>query len=338
MLTRLSGYQEEFVTLVDTSCISGDESTLKKTRGLVTTLQDYSVHDGYGLRMIVFLKGCPLRCRWCQNPEAVKTGTDIQYRNLLCRRCGECFKVCPTQAIIDPKANDGTTDRINRAKCTNCGLCVKACRWGALGSVGDRVTVDYILDKAQRLIPFFRNSGGITVSGGDPLFQPRFTAALLRCCRQIGIHTAIETCGFASYENLDCITRDCDLVLYDIKHMDDNKHKWGTGQSNKIILENLARFVREKKTECVVRLPLIPGFNDDIENVRRTAQFLASLVRPPRLDLLPFNILAGSKYQIIGLEKDYPYANAKRQPDETINNLQAIVRDTGIEVTTQGLW
>jgi pyruvate formate lyase activating enzyme len=326
------------LAIMENSCISDNLSDLKNTMGLITTLQDYSVHDGYGLRMIVFLKGCPLRCKWCQNPEAVKNGIDIQYRSALCRRCGECFKVCPVGAIIDPKASDNTTHRIDRAKCTKCGLCVKACRWGALESVGDWFSVEYILNKAERLIPFFKNSGGITVSGGDPVFQPQFTAALLRCSRQMGIHTAIETSGFANYETFDCITRDCDLVLYDIKHMDDARHKWGTGQSNQIILENLARFVRENKTECVVRLPLIPGFNDDAENVLRTALFLASLARPPRLDLLPFNIFAGSKYKIIGLEADYPYADTKRQTDEVINHLRTIAMSTGLEVTTQGLW
>jgi pyruvate formate lyase activating enzyme len=310
-------------------------------KGLVTNLQDYSVHDGYGLRLLLFLKGCPLRCKWCQNPETVKSHVEIEYRSALCQRCGECFKVCPVEgAIIDPATTEDKTRRIDRDKCTNCGLCCKACPQEALATVGELMTVGQIMDKVERLIPFYKGSGqgGLTISGGEPLFQPKFTWKLLKSCTELGVHTAIETCGFVKYEILESMIPYLDLMLFDIKHIDDESHKKGTGQSNKLILENLTRFVSENNTECVVRLPLIPGFNDDEENVRRTAQFLSSLKRPPRLDLLSFNDYASSKYKVMGLEHVYQYAGAKKQPIETLKKLLEIAKLSGLEVTTEGLW
>jgi pyruvate formate lyase activating enzyme len=320
------------------SCLLENETNIKEIKGLITSIQDYSVHDGYGIRMLVFLKGCPLRCKWCQNPEAVKSGIEIEYHSSLCTRCGECFKVCPEGAIIDPQKSEDKTKRIDRQKCTKCGLCVKACRWGTLSSVGQWMTVEQILKKVERIIPFFKDSGGITISGGDPVFQPKFSAALLKSCREMGIHTAIETSGFTTYDIFKCLADYCDLVLYDIKHMDNKKHIWGIGQSNKLIHENLTRFVKESDIECVVRVPLIPGYNDDIENIRKTAKFLSSLRRPPKLDLLPFNVFAGSKYKIIGLEVEYQYSNAKRQTEDHLNKLVEAAKSYGLDVITEGLW
>jgi pyruvate formate lyase activating enzyme len=320
------------------SCLLDNETDIKQIKGFITNFQDYSVHDGYGIRMLVFLKGCPLRCNWCQNPEAVNSGIEIEYHSALCTRCGECFKVCPAGAIIDPKLSDDKTNRIDREKCTKCGLCVNSCRWGALTSIGQEMTVEEVVKKVERIKPFFKDGGGITISGGDPVFQPKFSAAILKSCRELSIHTAIETSGYTTYEIFKCLADYCDLVLYDIKHMDNQKHIEGTGHPNPLILENLSRFVAESETECVVRLPLIPGFNDDIENVSRTAKFLASLKRPPRLDLLPFNILAGSKYKLIGMEKDYPYTQTKRQSDDYVNKLADIAASIGVKVSTQGLW
>jgi pyruvate formate lyase activating enzyme len=320
------------------TCLLENETNIQEIKGLITSIQDYSVHDGYGIRMLVFLKGCPLKCKWCQNPEAMKGGIDIEYHASLCTRCCECFKVCPVGAIVDPKESEDKIHRIDREKCTKCGLCATGCRWGAITSVGQWMTVEQLADKIEKVKPFFKGSGGITISGGDPVFQAKFSAALLKTCRERCIHTAIETCGFTTYEIFKCLADYCDLVLYDIKHMDDKKHRWGTGQSNKLILENLSRFVNESEIECVVRVPLIPDFNDDEDNIRNTARFLAGLKRPPRLDLLPFNILASSKYSLIGLDAKYKYKNVKRQSDEFIDHLVKIAASEGLVVTTQGLW
>ena len=310
-------------------------------KGLITSWQDYAVNDGYGLRLLIFLKGCPLRCKWCQNPEAVNPCYEIGYHSLLCQRCGKCMQVCPVEgAIIDPIANEDKTRRINQSKCIRCGICCEACSHGALDLFGKWVTVESLVDKVERLIPFMRRSdrGGVTISGGEPLFQPEFTWNLLKSSRELGICTAIETCGLARYEVFNRVAEQCDLIMYDIKHMNDQMHREGTGQSNKQILENLARFVSENSTECVVRLPLIPGFNDSEENVSQTAEFLKSLKRPPRLDLLPFNELASSKYKVLGLELEYQYAKARTQPEKTLHQLVNIARSYGLEVTTEGLW
>jgi pyruvate formate lyase activating enzyme len=302
--------------------------------GFITNWQDYSVHDGYGIRLIVFYKGCPLRCKWCQNPENVDSFFEVEYHSSLCQSCGRCSEVCPVKgAIIEDKER-----RIDRDKCTRCMSCCETCPSKALARVGQWMTVGEVVNRIIRYQPFYRSSGegGVTLSGGEPLFQPEFTLKLLKSCREFGVHTAIETCGLAGYEKFKSIAINCDLILYDIKHMNDGSHKRGTGQSNSQILENLARFRNESDIECVVRIPLIPGFNDDEENITETAKFLKSLKRVPRVDLLPFNELASSKYRVMGLE--YDYWETRRQPEEIIKRLKEIVESYGIEVTTEGLW
>jgi len=300
--------------------------------GLFVNFQDYSVHDGSGLRSIVFLKGCYLRCTWCQNPECIRAGKEVMFREKLCIGCGECFKVCPADAI---KA-DGY--RIDLDKCTNCCKCAEVCAPQALKIVGTEVTVDSLVEKIESYNVFYKTSdqGGITISGGDPMFQPEFSLELLRECRKRGIHCAIETSAYGKPEVFMELVENLDLLLCDIKHMDEQKHIEGTGVSNKPILENLTRYSKmENKPDCVIRVPLVPGFNDDEKNIRETCRFIKSLnIR--QVDLLPFNIMASNKYKEMGQE--WSHLGDERQTDEKVEELAAIAREEGLAVTIGGLW
>jgi len=302
--------------------------------GWVTNLQDFVVHDGPGLRVLIFLKGCPLKCRWCQNPESLASFPEIEFHTSLCIGCLRCLEVCPIPgAIIEDKEQ-----RIDRSKCIRCMACVDTCLGTALRSVGERMSVEQVMQKIVRYKPFFDRSdrGGVTLSGGEPTFQPEFALRLLKSCREIGIHTVVETCGYTNYETLRRIARNVDLLIYDIKHMDEASHITGTGVSNCLILENLERLCKEMDTEIVVHVPLITGFNDDDENVIKTAEFVSSLKKIKHVDLLPFNELASGKYKAMGL--NWEYAQVRRQSPERLAGLQDIVQSYGLEVNIGGLW
>ena len=306
----------------------------KEIKGLITSIQDYTVHDGPGLRSLVFLKGCALRCEWCQNPESLNGYPEITFFEKLCAGCMKCKEVCPEEAILKEKEK-----RINKSKCTRCMQCVEVCPKLALKKVGTWMTSEEIMKILLKYKPFYDSSdkGGITLSGGDPLFQPEFSAELLKECREKGLHTAIETSGYIDYNIFRKITEHLDLLLYDIKHMDDEAHKRGTGVSNKIILENLRKTREEREDlECVIRIPLIPDYNDDTENVKNTAMFLKS-IGINQLDLLPFNVFPSGKYREIG-KGEWKFKDAKRQSDSKLSKLEQIVKDCGLKTTIGGLW
>ena len=302
--------------------------------GWISNLQDFVVHDGPGLRVLVFLSGCALRCRWCQNPENLEVLPQIMYRPSLCLECLRCAEVCPVPgAIVEDKEL-----RIDRSKCTKCMACVDACLGKALERVGEQMSVEEVLNKLLPYRPFFDHSdqGGVTLSGGDPTFQPEFTLKLLGSLREFGIHSAVETSGYTSYEMLKRIAKASDLLIYDLKHMDEESHIMGTGISNRVILDNLRRLCKELNTEIVVHVPLICGFNDDDENIRKIAEFVMSLKKIRHVDLLPFNELASGKYKAMGI--DWEYAEVKRQSPEKLERLREIVESYGLEVTIGGLW
>jgi len=301
---------------------------------LVTDILDFMVHDGYGLRLNVFLKGCPLKCRWCQNPEAIDREIQIAYHAQRCIGCGKCLEVCPVPGAI---VEDNRT-RIDRTKCTKCLECVDACPGTALRKVGEEYSVDALFAKINRYRVFFESSdrGGVTLSGGEPTYQGAFVLALLEKCREAGIHTTVDTCGYAQYETIKAIAENVDLVLYDLKHMDEARHLEGTGVSNKLILDNLKRLCEECDLDLVVRIPLITGYNDDEENVRKTVEFLKSTGNINRLDLLPFNELPADKYEAMGL--NWACGDLKTQSKEDLLALKEIVEGYGIEVTIGGMW
>ncbi|MFH1485115.1 MAG: glycyl-radical enzyme activating protein [Chloroflexota bacterium] len=311
-----------------------NEQTPADGMGLITNLQDFVVHDGPGLRVLVFFKGCPLSCTWCQNPENLAPHPEIEYRQARCLSCGRCLEVCPIEgAIVEDKDK-----RIDRAKCIKCMRCTEVCLGKALIEVGEWLSAEALVERVLPYQPFFDGSdrGGVTFSGGEPTFQPDFLLRSLRACSQAGIHSAVQTCGFISYDNLKEMAQTTDLMLYDVKHMDETKHLRGTGKSNKLILRNLARLCKEVETEIVIRLPLITGFNDDEDNVRKTAEYLKSLKRIERLDLLPFNELPAGKYRAMG--REWHYEDVRRQSDELLARLHEIVESCGLKVSIGGLW
>ena len=302
--------------------------------GWITNIQDFVVHDGPGLRVIIFLKGCELRCRWGQNPINIHSGVEIEYSASLCLNCLKCLEVCPIPgAIIKDKEW-----RINRNKCNKCMACVDVCLGKALHAVGEWISAEKLIERVIKYKPFFDHSdnGGVTLSGGDPTFQPEFSLRLLQLCRESGIHTVMETCGYTNYEILKKIVQNVDLLIYDIKHMDEIKHINGTGKSNRLILENLKRLCKETDKEIVVHMPLISGFNDDDKNITKTAEFISSLNKIKQVDLLPFNELASGSYKTLGI--DWEYANTKKQSQEQLLRLKRIIESHGLEANIGGLW
>jgi pyruvate formate lyase activating enzyme len=275
-------------------------------RAIVTDIQGYSLHDGPGIRTVVFLKGCSLRCRWCANPECLNADPQVGFLKHLCRGCGQCVAACPRGAIV---LGEGVY-RIDRKRCDACGLCVPACRYGALVRYGAEMTADEALAQVLRDKMFYDASGGgVTVSGGEPLLYPGFVAALFRSLRDRGVDTCVETCGFAPRSAFEAVLPVTGLFLYDIKLSDSARHRAHTGAPNDRILEN-ARFLCARGANLLFRRPLIPEVNDSEEETRDTAAFLRSLGdRGNTLQLMPYHRMGQSKYDALAMR--YETADVK---------------------------
>jgi pyruvate formate lyase activating enzyme len=303
---------------------------LGEPSGILFDIRRYSVHDGLGIRTTVFFKGCPLNCWWCHNPEGKSPQIEIFQRENRCIRCGACLDVCETGAIY--QHNDSF--EINRLLCTLCGACVEECYAEARELVGKRMTVAEVLEEIERDRPFYEQSGGgVTFSGGEPLFQPTFLAALLKACRSQGIHTALDTCGYASWETLNRIRQDVDLFLYDLKLIDEQRHRQFTGVSNQLILENLRRLSALGQA-ILVRFPLIPYINDDEINLRQMVEFLSSLPQKTPVDLLPYHASALHKYHGLGVE--YRLRETPAPDQERLNVIKSFFESYGFTVRIGG--
>jgi pyruvate formate lyase activating enzyme len=273
--------------------------------GMIFDIRKYSIHDGPGIRTAVFFKGCPLECPWCHNPEGRSYQPELIFRPARCILCDDCLNVCPNAAVT----RLGDEIRIDRTRCTVSGECAQACNAEALQVVGRKVTVAQVLTEIERDAVFFEQSGGgVTFTGGEPLAQPRFLLELLSECRNYNLHTAVDTCGFASWKTLDGIRPFVDLFLFDLKLMDEARHRQWTGMSNNRILSNLRR-LSELGHQVIIRIPIIPGINDDEENLGQTAKFLTSLPNVPPVELLSYHNIAEGKYAGLGMEYPLPEIN-----------------------------
>lgn len=298
----------------------------KKTTGIVFSIQKYSVHDGPGIRTIVFLKGCPLRCKWCSNPESQLLKPELAYNRNKClglEKCIRCTEVCTAGAIT--QGEDGKID-INRDVCSSGLHCADACPAGALIVYGDEITVDDALKRVQEDEMFYaRSGGGLTLSGGEPFQQPEFATALLREARLRHLDTAVETCGAAKYEEFREALPYINTLMYDIKSMDSDKHKEFTAQPNDRILENLKRIREEFPTLNIrVRTPIIPGFNDTEADVTAIIKFLEELPGDKvEYEILEYHRMGQPKYESTGREYPLP-ADLKLDP-EVFDGLKRLV-------------
>ena len=297
--------------------------------GVVFDIQRFSIHDGHGIRTLIFLKGCPLKCEWCTNPESQLFTSQIGFFTDKCSGCMKCADICPYgQAFRE-------SGRIYWENCKKCFNCVDACLYEARILYGKRMTVDDVVNIARRDKVFFDNSGGgVTIGGGEAVAQPAFTGEILRRCREEGIHTAMETCGFSSWESLKNIIRHVDLLLYDFKNMNSDAHKAKTGVGNESILDN-AIMASGMVDEMIVRFPLIPDFNDSLENAHEMGAFIGkNMPSVKRLDILRYHSVGASKNARIG--KEYPFRYENELSDEKTARLKAILESYGLCVSVGG--
>ena len=273
----------------------------------------------------MFLKGCPLRCRWCCNPESWSPHPEIVTNDMKCIRCGKCQQSCPVEAIVV----DQRGRSINRSKCNLCLKCAEVCPTGAIAVSGAYMTVQEVVREVERDRLFYQNSGGgVTVSGGEPLAQWEFASKLLEECKRKGLHTAVETSGYAPWEALEKVLDYTDLALFDIKHLDAEQHRKGTGKSNRLILDNARRTASKVRTW--LRVPLIPGYNDSEEHLKRIAKFGLE-IGAEKISLLPYHVWGKAKYARLG--RRYPMEGTPLLSDEFVKQRQRIMESLGAKVT-----
>lgn len=298
-------------------------------KAMIFNIQRYSIHDGPGIRTTVFCKGCPLRCLWCSNPESLSKSIELAHNSTLCNMCGKCVEVCPRKAI---SVSDQTV-MVDRQACDSCGKCIEVCYAGALKFYGQEITIQQVMDEVLKDGVFYRNSsGGITASGGEALMQADFVHQLFKQCKQKGLHTCLDTSGYAPWSDMNKVLEYTDLVYYDLKHMDSAVHKKLCGVSNDLILSNLAS-TASRGIDIVVRIPLIPGVNDSEENLRSTAEFVYHLQKGEsiEIDILPYHQLGLGKY--VNLDRKYPMDGVQSlKPDSpTVIKAKEIIESTGLK-------
>ena len=242
-------------------------------KGTILNIQKFCIHDGPGIRTVVFLKGCPLTCRWCANPASQNPAVEPGFFRNRCQACGQCAQGCPLGAI----AFDGQIPWIDRSMCDGCGACAEICPAGAIEMIGKVMTVEEVVAEVQKDSVFYRNSdGGMTFSGGEPFLQPEFALEVLRQCKMLGIHTAVETAGCLPWAGMETVLPYVDLFLYDLKHPEDAQHRDATGQGNARILKNLISLCRTD-SRVILRVPIIPGFNDSADVIGQLAALCLKL-------------------------------------------------------------
>jgi pyruvate formate lyase activating enzyme len=300
--------------------------------GIIFNIQGYCIHDGPGIRTSVFLKGCPLRCLWCQNPESHSYYPELLFAEEKCTGCGKCVHVCPENAI---QAN-GKKSRTDRQICKRSGLCVDACPNEARAVIGRRAAADEVFKEIAADSLFYQESGGgVTLSGGEPLAQPEFAASILKKCQDAGFHTALDTCGYASWLTAREVLRHANLVLFDFKHMNPEMHKKYTGVSNELILQNAEKIHHEMSIPMRARVMLVPGFSDSPENLEATARFIADrLSHVIPVHLLPYHRLGEAKWE--RLERKNETASIEIPGERQLVECSRIFESFGLTVIMGG--
>jgi pyruvate formate lyase activating enzyme len=303
------------------------------SKGTVFKIERFAFHDGPGIRTVVFMKGCPLRCVWCSTPHSQLPSPEVLYYEDRCTHCGTCAEICHAGAIGESSSGRLTTDR---SLCDGCGVCAEACVAGARRITGKETTVAQVLDEVEKDSRFYRNSGGgITLSGGEPTMQPDFSREILKGCRERSTHTTVETCGYAKWDALDDMLHDLDLLYVDVKHMSATVHERLTTKSNVPILENVRRAAASHpEVAMIIRVPVVPGMNDSEENIRETAQFVHQLGTDAKMELLPYHRLGIPNYAV--LSRRYQLPDLQPPSEDRLRALVETVRSCGVAVETEG--
>jgi pyruvate formate lyase activating enzyme len=300
------------------------------TSGIVFDIQRFSIHDGPGIRTTVFLKGCPLTCPWCHNPESQRRDPQLLFYASKCIGCKKCFEVCPVSGALIPESKE----RINRDICNNCGKCTETCYAQALEMCGKEMTVEQVIAEVEKDRPFYETSdGGMTISGGEPLAQPVFTVELLKTAKEAGLHTALDTSGYGGPDALRRAAAFTDLVLFDVKIADPERHRQAAGVDNRQILANL-RTLEELGVAVVFRVPVIPGYTDSEENIRAAASLAAQMKNVRELDLMRYHRLGESKWKRLGLT--YRLEGTEPPSEERMHQLKGLAEAQGVAVKVHG--
>lgn len=293
---------------------------MNNLKGIIFDIQRFCLHDGPGIRTTVFFKGCPLRCIWCHNPESISGQKELIYRAHKCAGCRMCETVCDNGV----HCFDGDCHWIDYEKCIKCGKCVESCCYEAVSILGRKVSVQEVTDSIKTDVPYYSDGGGVTLSGGEPMFQPQFALMLARAIKNEGINLCMETCGLAPAEQFKKIASYIDLFLYDYKATDESMHKELIGASNKLILENLDLLSSLGK-KIVLRCPLIPGINDSKEHLKGIADTAGNYHNICKVEILPYHRMGETKRIQIGKTESLPLVNqpSDEQKHEWLCQLKA---------------
>lgn len=293
--------------------------------GIIFDIKRYAINDGPGIRTAVFFKGCPLNCWWCHNPEGQSSLPQLMFRSNRCKASKDCLDVCPQNAIHWDEESI-----TNWEACDHCGLCAEVCYAGARELVGHTISVNHLMEDIVRDIPYYDQSGGgVTFTGGEPMFQREFLQEALLACKQQGIHTIVDSSGYAPRDGFEAIYPLVDLFLFDLKMMDGNRHIKYTYVPNQGILDNLI-MLSDARVKIIVRIPIIPGVNDNAEEIESMASFLAELPHLEGIELMPYHEIGINKYGALGM--NYRLTGTKTPTSQQIMDIEKVFRNYGLPI------